>query len=67
MHKPCHEPHGLQITTWGPIFAETFFGVSKEWVRSWSHAFLIINFKTLAKNLLAVCKEKETGKKTKKN
>ena len=42
------------------------FSVSKEWVRSWSHAFLITYQKTLTKKLLAVRPEKATRSKKKK-
>ena len=31
-----------------------FFSVSKEWVRSWSHVFLIVYYKMFSKKLLAV-------------
>ena len=53
--KPCHMPHASQITTWGTLFTERLFSVSKEWVRSWSHTSLIIYDKTFAKKLKAVC------------
>ena len=42
------------------------FNVSKERVRSWSHAFLITYDKTLTKKLLAVRPEKVTLRKTTK-
>ena len=51
VHKSCHVPHTPRITTWGTIFIKNFFSVSKEWIRSWSQAFLITNIKTLAKKL----------------
>ena len=57
LHKPCHVPHESRITTWATIVKERPFSVSKEWVRSWSHAFLITNYKTLTKNLLAAIPE----------
>ena len=65
MQKPCHVPHASRITTSGTIFTKIFFGVSKEWVRSWPHAFLITNLKTLTKKLLAVRPEKWTGRERK--
>ena len=46
--------HVLRITTWGAIYKEILFGVSKEWVRSWSQTFLVTNLKLLAKKLLTV-------------
>ena len=65
VHKLCHLPHASRITTCGTIFAEIFSGVSKKWVRSWSHTFLIANVKTLTRKLLAVRQEKgREGKKT---
>ena len=51
LHKPCkqcHVPHASRITAWVTIFTKIFFGVFKEWVRSWSHPFLITNLKTSA-------------------
>ena len=62
VHKLCHVPHASRITTCGTIFTERHFSVSKEWVRSWSHAFLITSHKTLIKKLSG---EKEN--KNKKN
>ena len=50
----CHVPHTSQITTWETLFMERHFSVSKEWVRSWSHAFSIIYHKTFTKKLKAV-------------
>ena len=32
--NPCHVPHASRITTWGTLFTEILFSVSKEWVRS---------------------------------
>ena len=59
--------HASRTTTWGTIFTERFFSVSKEWVRSWSHAFLITYHKTLTIKLLVVRQQKVTrGKKTRK-
>ena len=59
-------PHVSQITTWGTLFTERLFSVSTEWVRSWSHASLIIYHKTFAKKLKAVrpksCREGEEEK-----
>ena len=51
MHKLCHVPHTSRITSCWTIFMERHFSVSKEWVRSWSHAFLITYHKTLIKKL----------------
>ena len=62
-HSPCYVPHALRITTWENVFTEIFLGVSKEWVRSWSHAFLITNLKTLVKKLLTVRPEKVRRRK----
>ena len=66
MFKACHVPNASRITTSGTIFTEKFFSVSKEWVRSWSNASLIIYDKTLAKKLKAVrpksCREREKEK-----
>ena len=50
--KPCHEPHALQLTTWGTIFTKICFGVSKKWVRSWSHASVVTNLKMFPKKRL---------------
>ena len=63
VHKLCHLPHASRITTCGTISAEIFFGVSKKWVRSWSHTFLITNVKKLTRKLLAVSQEKGTRRK----
>ena len=54
VNKLCHVPHASRITTWETVFTKIFFAVSKEWVRSWSHASKVTNLKTLAKKLLAV-------------
>ena len=66
VYKPCHVPHASRITTSGKRFRERLFSVSKESVRSWSHAFLIIYRKTFAKKLKAVrpksCLEREKEK-----
>ena len=40
--------------------------MAKEWVRSWSHAFLIAYHKTLSKKLLAIRLEKVTRRKKEK-
>ena len=64
-HNPCHVPHASRIT-YGIIFTEIFLDVSKEWVRSWSHAFLITNLKMLAKKLSAVHPEKVPRRKKRK-
>ena len=58
VHKPCHVPHASRITTSGTIFTERRFSVSKEWVRPWSHAFLITYDKTFTKKLLTIFLEK---------
>ena len=58
VHKPCHVPHASRITTSGTIFTERRFSVSKEWVRPWSHAFLITYDKTFTKKILAIFLEK---------
>ena len=67
VHKPCHVPHASWITTWETTFIEGLFSVSREWVKSRSHAFLITYDKTLTKKLLAVCPEKMTRRKKIKN
>ena len=64
--KPCHVPHTPRKTTWRKIFTERLYSVSKRWVRSWSHAFLIAYHKKLPKKLLAVRPEKVTRRKKKK-
>ena len=38
VHKPCHLTRASRITTSRTLFTEKFFSVSKEWVRSCSHA-----------------------------
>ena len=64
---PCHVPHALRITTWGTLFTERLFIVSKEWIRSWSQASLIIYHKTFTKNLRqSVQNTAEEEKKKKK-
>ena len=65
VHKPCHVPHTSRITTW-TIYTERLFSVSKEWVRSWSHALLITYHKTLTKKLLAVHPQKVARRKKEK-
>ena len=59
-------PHASQVTTWATLFTERPFIVSKEWVRSWSHASLIIYHKIFAKKFKAAypksCWEGEKGK-----
>ena len=66
VHKPCHVPHASRITTSGKIFTERPFSVSDEWVRSWSHAFLITFDKTLCKKLLVVFPGKVMRRKKRK-
>ena len=68
VNKPNLVPSLSWITTSELIFAEICLDVSKEWVRSWSHYFLIINRKTLSIKILAVRQEIETRRtKRKKN
>ena len=64
-HKPCPVPHASRIT-WRTVFTERLFSVSKEWVRYWSHTFLITYDKTMTKNLLAVRPEKVARRKKRK-
>ena len=66
VHKLSHVTHASRKTTSRTIFKERLFSVSKEWVSSWSHAFLITYHKTLAKKLLAVRLEKVTRRKKRK-
>ena len=66
VQKLCYKPHASRITTSGTIFTEKLFSVPKEWVRSWSHVFLITYNKTLAKKLLSVPSEKVTRSNKKK-
>ena len=54
VNKLCYIQHTSRITTWGTIFTEIFFGVSKKWDRSWSHASVVTNLKTFTKKLLPV-------------
>ena len=49
--KLCHVSHTLRITTSGTLFTGKLVSVSKQWVRSWSHASLIIIIKRLLKSL----------------
>ena len=53
-NKPCHMPHASLITTWETIFTKILFGVSQEWVRSWSYASLVTDLRTFAKKLSAI-------------
>ena len=72
VHKPCHVPHASRITNWRTIFTERLLSGSKEWVRSWSHAFLIADHKTSTKKAFdspsrkSDEKEKHEKKKQKK-
>ena len=50
----CHVPHASRITTWGTLFTERLFSLSKEWVRSWLHSSLTICEKTFATRLKEV-------------
>ena len=52
--NPRHVPQASRITTCGTRFTERLFSVTKEQVRSWSHASLIIFHKTFTKKLKAV-------------
>ena len=54
VHKPCHVPHMSRITTWGTAFTKKLCSLSKEWVRSWSHDFLITYDKKFPKKVKAV-------------
>ena len=66
LHKPCHVPHASRVTTWGTFFTERPFSLSKEWIKSWSHAFLILILKRFLKSLRQWVQnpvEKETKKK----
>ena len=51
VHKLYHVSHASRITTCGTIITKRHFNVSKEWVRSWSHVFLITYHKILIKKL----------------
>ena len=44
VHKPCHVPHASRMKTSRTIFTERLFSVSKQWVRSWSHARWLKSF-----------------------
>ena len=66
IHKSCHVPHTSWIVTLGVIFTKILFGVFKEWLRSWSHAFWITNLETLAKKILPAHPEKVARRKKKK-
>ena len=66
VNKPCHIPHMSWIITCGTIFMGGHFGVSKEWVRSWSHEFLITYHKTLIKKLFGGTSSKNDEKEKKK-
>ena len=66
VHKLCHVPHASRITACGTIFIERHFSVSKEWVRSWSHSFLITYYKTLIKKLFGGTSRKSDEKEKKK-
>ena len=63
VRKLFHLPYASRITISESTFTERLFSVSKEWIRSWSHTFLITYDKTLTNRLLAVRLEKETGSK----
>ena len=65
VHKLCHVPDALQITNWETIFMERHFCVSKEWVGSWSYAFLITYHKRWLKSFSAVRPGKLTRRKKK--
>ena len=55
-----------EITTFGTMFTERHFRVSKEWVRSWSHDFLITYHKTFTKKLFGGPSRKSDEKEKKK-
>ena len=61
VNKPYHVPHSSWITTSALIFTETCLGVSKEWVRFSSHAFLKTNEKTFSKNFWQSVQKKDRG------
>ena len=71
LYRTCHVPHASRITASVTLFTERLFSVSKETVRSWSHAFLIIYHRTFAENLMAVrpksCPEGEKEKEKESN
>ena len=54
MFKACLVAHASRITTWGTLFTEILFSLSKEWIRSWPHTSLITYDKTFAKKLKAI-------------
>ena len=60
VHKPCHVPHASRMKTSRTIFTERLFSVSKQWVRSWSHARWLKSF------WKSVQKKWREGKKEKK-
>ena len=62
----CRVSRALQITTCGTIFMERHFSVSKEWIGSWSHAFLVTYHKTLIKKLFDGTSRKSDEKEKKK-
>ena len=66
MHKSCCVPHVSQVKNSGTMFTKRLYSVSKEWVRSWSQAFLITYDKTLTKKLLAFHPEKVMRRKKRK-
>ena len=65
VHKLCHVPQASQITTCEKILTEIFLGVFQKEVRSWSHSFLIINLKTLAKKHFVARPENVSRRKKK--
>ena len=66
VHKLCHVSYASRMTTCGTIFTKRHFSVSKEWVRSWSQAFLITYHKTLIKKLFGGPSRKSTRRKKRK-
>ena len=66
LYKLCHVPHVPQTTTFETIFTQKHFIVSKKWVRSWSHAFLITYHKTLTKKFIGGPFRKVTRRKKRK-
>ena len=55
VHEPCNNFRNT--------FLKKHFSVSKEWVKSWSHAFLIAYIKTFAKKLNENCILRKMGLK----
>ena len=58
VHNRCNVPQASQKTTW-TIFSKRLFSASKEWLRSWSHTFVITYDEKLTK------RKKKKGKNAK--